>query len=153
MSPPEGLVAVAGERNIWIPLLRRFPTADKGLKTKRKEKHNRAVKMSFWCLFYNAASPLPRACRLTACSSPTGAQPPLGMWEMSEAAEGGATESCRPVPSIQSTKRGGGGKKTTGSVGLCFWLGGNPRDTATGEDTNIPFRHSCKSTLILCDGR
>lgn len=50
--------------------------------------------------------------RLLALSSPTVTQPSLGMREVSETAEGGATESYRPVPAIQSTERGGWRKKT-----------------------------------------
>lgn len=57
---------------------------------------------------------------------------------------GGATESPRPLPEIQSPERRGeevvkGKKIPTGSVGLCFWLGGKPRNAATGGVRTLPF--------------
>lgn len=80
---------------------------------------------------------------------------------------GGATESTRPAAwdTISGEEGGGGGgeggkkkKIPTGSVGLCFWLGGKPRNAATGGVRTLPFtsrvsrQYFCAAfpPLVLC---
>lgn len=68
--------------------------------------------------------------------------------------EGALLSHPGPSPRYNLRRGGGGGgeggKIPTRSDGLCFWLGGKPRNAATGGVPTLPFT-SCVSRRYFCD--